>query len=612
MEQEPTLFEVEASTPQDVLDDKAFNARMWDKLDEILHTAEELRDKSGIYLVVPPPELRPRIKAYLENNTGKVAAALSGVSDDTRNAVLYDYAATLSGACEYNATLEQMQETLRAVKPFKAFQIDRYGLYLALLMQYSRTLRVFDDYRRNMVDTDTHKIPAKDKAAYMARTTTEPAEYFRAFQYLKRQGYATPLDFVGCETSDVRAFLDYAQELADLSAYGTFYIFGRALYSATAEELAAIQPPPTFETALTHATQWAEKLYFDTQEQLNKVALKVAEFIDAETQAEREKAKAEAEAAEENARTLALKEIPLIINSRPVNIAVEGDVSKQFPVQAYIDDFTKKNPTYKNPDNGKSLITPMVVQQVFEAINLLSAYGRIDTKSGRYDVDTTIEELSRIVGYADANGTELKALFGGLQLFHNLYVVVDRPYKFTDIVTKNGKKRKKTGGPTAINVMQLAEVGIETGHLKLYISPEALKGKPVYITENTYKQLKKRAKGAAQSRFNAQLLTKGHKNENELVAEVFGYDSMQRNAELIKNADDRATELKRVKTYIQNHRSDDKKKVAKWFKQYAAEGILTYDHIKATTGKEYNYQWTVTRPEGLAISEAATEEPDEQ
>ncbi len=612
MEQEPTLFDVEASTPQDGLDDKAFNARMWEKLDELLHTAEELRAKTGIYKVLPTPELMPRIKAHFDNTVGPITSALSGVSEETRNAILFDYAAALSGGYDYTVTLEQMQEALRAVKPSKAFLIDRYGLYLCLFTQYSRTLRGYDEYRRNMVDTDENKKGVQTKTAYIDNALRFGVpEYFRSFEYLKNHGYATPLDFVGCNTSDVRAFLDKSQELADLSAYASFYLLARSVYSATTEELAAIVPPPTFNHTQTPATKWAEGVADNVQKNLNRYAVKVAETFEAETQAEREKAKAEAEAAEEKTQVLALKEIPLIINSRPVNIAVDGDLSNVFPVQSYINGFIKKFPDYTV--NGKSIITPMVVQQVFEAINLLSAYGRIDAENGRYHVGTSIEELSKIVGYADANSTEKKALFGGLMLFNDLYVVLDKPLRTTKIVGKNGKERRITsGGPTAISVLHLEEFGLTTGEIKLSISPEALKGKPVYITEKAYKQMKKAAKGAAQSRFNAQLLTKGHKDENDLVAEVFGYESMQRNAELIKDADERDAELKRVKIYIQNHRSDDKKKIAKWFQQYAAEGILTYERIKSKTGKDYNYKWTIIRPEGLAVSEATTEEPDEQ
>ncbi len=614
MKKDPTLFDVEASMPQDGLDDKAANARMWEKLDELLHTAEELRMKTGIYKVLPTPELMPRIKAYFDNTVGPITAALSGVSEETRNAVLFDYAAALSGGYDYTVTLEQMQEVLRAVKPSKAFQIDRYGLYWCVFLQYSRTLRVYDEYRRRMIDTDSRKIPARDKAVYMAEAMTfNNADYFRAFEYLKNNGYATPLDFVGCNTSDVRAFLDKAQEWADVAAYGSFYALVRGAYAGTDEDIQKILPPPVFKYGQTGAGEWAEHRFEEIQKHLNQYALRVADLIDAETQAEMEKARAEVEAAEETNQILVLKEIPLLINSRPVNIAAEGDLTHVFPVQAYIDDFTRANTIYINPENGRSLITPTVVQQVFEGINLLMPYGKMVAASGRYEVITSIEELSKIVGYADANSNEKKALLGGLQLFNGLYVVVERPYRFEYIIGKGGaKKRKRVGGPTAVNVMQLSEFGLKSGELKLSISPEALRGKPVYITEKTYKQLRKQAKGANQSRFNAQLLTKGHKDENDLVAEVFGYESMQSNAERIKDADQRAKELQKVKTYIQNHRSDDKKKIAKWFQQYAADGVLTYERIKSKTGKDYYYKWTIIHPEGLAVSEATAKEPNEQ
>ena len=81
---------------------------------------------------------------------------------------------------------------------------------------------------------------------------------------------------------------------------------------------------------------------------------------------------------------------------------------------------------------------------------------------------------------------------------------------------------------------------------------------------------------------------------------------------IVTFSDQRAKELQKVKTYIQNHRSDDKKKIAKWFQQYAADGVLTYERIKSKTGKDYYYKWTIIHPEGLAVSGATAKEPNEQ
>ena len=114
--------------------------------------------------------------------------------------------------------------------------------------------------------------------------------------------------------------------------------------------------------------------------------------------------------------------------------------------------------------------------------------------------------------------------------------------------------------------------------------------------------MQKKAKGQAQFHFNSQLMAKGQKEENALIIEVFGYDTMEREA-----AGNPESE-RNVKEYIRKHKDRDKKKIAKWFEEYKQNGILeSYSRTKNAKG-EYIYKWrrsNVPKPQG-------EQEPDEQ
>lgn len=594
MEQEPTLFDVEASTPEVILDDKAFNARMWEKLNEQLHTAEELKAKTGIYKVLPTPELMPRIKAHFDNTVSLISASLSGVSEETRNAVLFDYAAALSGGYDYTVTLEQMQEALRAVKPSKAFQIDRYGLYWCVFLQYSRTLRVYDEYRRKMIDTDTRKIPAQDKALYMVKAMAlNNADYFQAFEYLKNNGYATPLDFVGCKTSDVRAFLDKAQEWADVAAYGSFCVLVRGAYAGTDEDIQKILPPPLFKYGQTGAGKWAEHRFEEIQKHLNQYALRVADLIDAETQAEREKAKAEAEAAEEKlTEPIRMPECVGLILSRDVFISPQGAAGRDIlPIQVAINEYMKKHPEFVGN------LTPRTVEKAIEGVNMLPRWHRVAPANGLYSYKTSINEIARGAGMELANEDERKALLQSLLLLNGLYVVVWEP-----------KGRK------ALRVLSVRSFGLDgkiAGEIELDIPAEVMKGRPNLIDAVGFEKMRQEAKGLWQNHLRNQLLSKGQKEEQALLNEVFGYDTML--VEATHGTGDTTTyaaEVKAAREYIRKNKSRDRKKLVAQLDKYAEMGAITYTCTTNAKG-ETIYKWKagkLLRPQNTPT----TEEPDEQ
>ena len=151
---------------------------------------------------------------------------------------------------------------------------------------------------------------------------------------------------------------------------------------------------------------------------------------------------------------------------------------------------------------------------------------------------------------------------------------------------------------------------METGHLKLDLYPESLRGRPTLITAKQYQEMRAKAKGLAQSRFNAQLLGKGHKSERDLIDEVFGFTDMIANAT--------PDELPKVTKYVQGHRAEYRKKVLGWFQEYVEAGILTdFKREPSKTDKrDFTLSWTC--PDASKLDpppfdlDATPQEPDEQ
>ena len=125
-----------------------------------------------------------------------------------------------------------------------------------------------------------------------------------------------------------------------------------------------------------------------------------------------------------------------------------------------------------------------------------------------------------------------------------------------------------------------------------------------------------KVKGTAQYRFNIQIATKSHKNERQLIYEVFGLDDMLKQAEKTDIEAGNNTEQKRVKTYIQNHYAGFKKKIAGWFDEYLKDGIITEfkREPSKTDNKDFVLSWKCPDPQGLIPPQLVQveREPDEQ
>ena len=98
-----------------------------------LRTLREMRQQmegTGFFVLLPTDALLKRSEAYFNLNYDNVIRLLetSGVTADTVQMVLQDYAAVLAGVYFVQLPLRQQADVLKAVKPWRLQITERYAL----------------------------------------------------------------------------------------------------------------------------------------------------------------------------------------------------------------------------------------------------------------------------------------------------------------------------------------------------------------------------------------------------------------------------------------------------------------------------------------------------
>lgn len=594
--------ERQANTPPEITADE------WDALFKSLQDAQEKARRAGMWTANPSKELIQRARVFFDQHVGPLQDALKrgGAADDVIDAVCMDYTTVLTGVLNfsYSATPLQMYSALRAITPYDAFTIDRYGLYFGLLWNYSRFLLMRNDY---------------DKAVKSDDATNETKREFigkfyslmdsRAVRWLLNYGHFEPGDFAGFDPGELYAYFTRHNELADVGEYVLYYTVARTALVATPEDLAVVTPPPAeYFNPGEPLEDFAERVARDVIKNLNTDAAIFAGAITAATSTEREQARQAGKDWNGKAtdRPVKIYENYGIVLSRPVEVAAKGKIKDIVPAQNYIDDFNNDPARFCNiPIRAK--VTADTIQKVIEAIGLLPYYypkpHAIDAQ-GRLSYFLNLSELSGICGYADANQEEKQALLASLLLIRHFYFVVDKPVKTDKIVNSKGKTvNRKTGGLVVLQFVNVPEIGLQTGNIQIDVYPESLKGHATLIPPDAYNKLRAEAKSLPQRRFNMQIATKSHKSERDLIDEVFGY------ADRLKYAapEERAA----VKREIQKHRSRDKNKILGWFEKYAQAGIVTDYHREPSKTDKRDFVLSWKCPDKSRLSPPPVDVDDE-
>lgn len=559
-------------------------------VEDVTATIERLQavyKETGLFMSLPSAVLLPKSEAAFNANINRIRTELSnnGVSGETVEAVTQDYGKAITGDYLYRATPVQMLEVLKKVKPYKAYLIDKYGLYYGVLQQYSRCLAMvgkFNDAFRVKGATADTKTVFMD-AQYSAFEAV-------ALSYLWDRRYFTLQDFDGIEREQVITWLDGVESWGNVGKYIMYYIIAKLALGASTDELKTIVPPPYFKTAEI-AQEYAETHSAHVENKINELYAKVVELIEADTEQEKEQAKQEVEAWESktnNAAPVVIGHNSAIILSRDIYTSPDAKARDILPITAHIEDYMKLHGFDK-------MISPYIVEKAVMGINLLQRDKKVKPENGCYTFYTSISEFANISYGWDANEEQKKELLHALKILHNLYIVVWKPT-----------------GRHAIQLVSLKDIGLsgeDKGKLTIEVTAQAMTGEEKPISAADFKKLQQAGKGQAQHHFVGQVLSKGnkgHKREDELLDDIFGY-TFRINEARMHNATD--ADIRLIRRNITANKSNHRKQLKKMFDKAQADGLITY---KTRTGKDGGtvYEWVSI----MHTKEAAddSQAPDEQ
>lgn len=595
---------------------------------DMLRELQEMREQyaeAGFYVPSPTEALMGKAEAYFNLHYDDVKQLLvsSGFDTDTTNAVLVDYVAILSGLPNVRLPLAKQRDVINTVKPWRIYLTERYGLN-QLFAIYLYNVRACKDYieQFKLANGNVYKIirregekptrekmtipVEKQKTAFLNTVTNRILSgmfplYALGYQWIETNkvehdgqllDIMEPSDFAGVDSERVAKFFACVTSLAGVDNYVNYYYLAKYAYKATPDELKEIYTPPVFKDAET-AQEYAEKISLNRYQNLQKKAADVAKVFTAETEKEREQARqevinepvAEPEPANE---TVKIPENIALISSRDVWASTTGErITEQgvIPISKVIAIYGQKH----DLPNG---VTPYVIERTIQGLNMLQRFNHDAPTNGWFNYKTNITDFSKMCGYEQANGDEMKALLTALLILRDLYLIVWRPK-----------------GRVAINLLALPEVGVDgelKGQFTVQLRAEALRGHQNFIEMDEIRKLQKDTKGQARAHFNSQLIAKNQKEEQALLNEVFGYDTMLFEATGY-TGDERVKpdEVRNVKEYIRKHKTRDRNQIQRWFNECVQNGFLTsWSRTKNAKG-EYIYKWR--RANGKKDGE-----PDEQ
>ena len=558
----------------------------------ITAAVEALREQAGNRWRVPAALLSRTMEYYTEQAPLIREHLNAGASDfwkldtEMENVLLEDYARALFGVFDFRASQEQMLK-LRGLRSGWAFDLDKYGLYYAVLGGYWGICRGLYEYEWITAAPEHYKNP-KIQQSVQKEYISGPnsSEDVRAVSYLIRTGEFDAARLAGiCGPAEVNAFLDRCQLFEAAFNYATYYSICKFSLWASREEMDTITPPrDRFGKPIPK--QYAEQAAARIRKSLERIAKINAEIMDAPTvEAANEAIK---KAREENQNPP--RDIVQVSNtfagvlSRDVyaskfgeHVQNENDI---LPIQAFISSYMDKH----REETGTT--TPRIIEKTIEGVNMLHRLGNIKPVGGWYTYETTITEFATLCGYENPNAEELRAVLLSLLVLKNLYLAVWR-----------------TDGIHAVNILNVPDIGVTgeaRGKIRIQVNTEATKGRPQLLAWKDFERMRKEAKGLAENHFRYQIIGKGHKTEEALLNEIFGYEKTIREA-TEQGAD--AETLNGIKRNQQKNKPNHIRRLLKMFEREQAAGFLTFRKYTNAKG-ETVYSWKCT--------DAEKQEPDEQ
>lgn len=560
----------------------------------IKELSEKLADlyiSVGRYILIPTPALLEHSERHFNAHKEQLNAVLTAkVSGETAQVIIQDYGKALSGDFEFKANPLQMVEALKYVKPTDAYLIDKYGFFWGVMKLYERCVGYYYKFTKAFTgETST----VETKLSFMHGDGNRTPIDALVIDWLLTQRYITVKDFKDIDRAAVFGFIDGTESWADVGQYVYYYTIAKLCFGASDEELNAITPPPRRikdgeNIAVTYAKKYSDLI----ADRVKGFGNELVEAVRAETDEEREQAKQvveDWESKKADAAPVVIAHNIALIQSRDLYGAIDGEKARDIlPISAHIEDYMKIH-------GLDEMISPYVVEKAVVGINLLQRFHNIKPENGRYTFYTSISEFANACYDRDANEDEKKELLHALKILHNLYVVVWKPT-----------------GRVAMQLLSLKEIGLsgdEKGKLTIEVTAQAMTGNEKPISAADFKKLQQAGKGAAQHHFNGQILSKGnkgHKREDDLLDEVFGYTRRLDEARM-HNATD--ADMRLIMRQIAKNKSNNRKQLVKMFDKAQADGLITYKTRKGKDGAII-YEWVSLMHTQPTADEV--QEPEEQ
>lgn len=558
----------------------------------ITAAVEALREQAGNRWRVPAALLSRTMEYYTEQAPLIREHLNAGASDfweldtETENVLLEDYARALFGVFDFRASREQM-EKLRALRSGWAYNVDKYGLYYAVLGGYWGICRGLDEYDRITAAPEDYRGPEFQEFAQQAYINgPNYSEDGRAVSYLIRTGEFDAARFAGISgPAEVNAFLDRCQLFAAVFDYATYYGICKFCLWAAREEMDAIPAPRDRFGELT-PQQFAEQAAARVRKSLGRVGENLAEVVDAPTvEAATEAMEHAREETQNPPRDIVRVPVTFAgVLSRDVYASKFGETTRNendiLPIQAFISSYMERHPD----ETGNT--TPRIIEKTIEGVNMLQRVGNVKPAGGWYAYKTNITEFATLCGYENPNAEELRAVLLSLMILNGLYLAVWRPR-----------------GLAAVKILNVRELGLTgdiRGNIVIEVSEDATKGRPQLLTWKDFERMRKEAKGLAENHFRYQIYGKGHKTEEALLNEIFGYETAIKEAQ--RNGADAET-LNTIRRNQQKNKPRDRKRLQALFERQQAAGFLTFRKYTNAKGATV-YSWKRTDTE--------EQEPDEQ
>lgn len=458
---------------------------------------------------------------------------------------MYDYAGFLLGYRSYTATDEQQRKILDILPPTKAFALDPWALFL-MMTDYAENEKLRPYV--NAIVADPNETNTMSLINYLNDNSyfgvcCSVAWYFGSDQLSKEK-------LVGLTDDEYNNFVEVIGINQRTIHYATYYILARSCYGATQDELDDAIPDELIPQTTTNLRDYCKQLYDETERTINEMQQKVGVAMSENDPNKTSVAKKDFSDLAEN-KVVSIFKYPSrlgVLLSDFVELAVAGNSKERIPIKAQIDAYNHKH--------NDSKLTELIIERVIAGFGELYNVDSTPVLSDVLVYDITLSNFSNLVFGYDAGGSEKLQVLHALRMLNDKYVISD----------------KGTKKPKAVKLVTIQEFD-GGGSLKLTLSKNIITTHILKLNGDGYTSIKKITKGQSESHFRNRIISSDNIGEEKLLFEMYNYGA-------------------RSKAYIQNHKSEHRKRIIRLFEQFEKEGYLkSWKRYENEFGIMV-YQWT--------------------